>query len=1337
VQEFCLSGRDTIIKIVLRLHFIAISQIKSEPSVIFIIFVKNYCKYMRYLLIIFIFLSNSALCQELVFKRTINWQSSRKAYENRESGNEFFTGRKYLYFKNAVYKNTETLLPYYNELIPVPDYYYQPKINIRDVEFQAIASGDTEQVFMLDELSSDFGFSTYLTTNKNNQSVSVSLLPLRKNPNTNSIEKLTSFTITITPGEKPAELSPVRKATIPAYQETSVLNTGEWFKIAIRKSGIYKLTYNDLADLGISSPENIRIYGNGGKTMPLMNRETRPDDLMENAIYMEKGADGIFNSGDYVLFYGQGVATWTFDNSEKRFVHSLNDYSAYSYYFLTSSLGPGKKIASEPAPAETADTVITSFNDHDFHERNIYNLIQSGRQWFGEKFDFSTSFDTTFNFPNLVTTTPVTLKANVASRSAAIRNFSVKINNQYSEVISVGSINLNDNVGVFAKQNDKLISFAADGDNITVKITYDKSENSDEGWLDYIDINTRRQLKLTAKPLFFRDVQSIQPGRTAEFRIQGANDQTVIWDITDIYNVQQIKASAYGGGMSFKSRTDELKEYVAFNAGMELQVPIIDKGNAHVDNQNLHGTSPHKVLIVTHPRFINQAERLADFHRTKDNYSVCVTTTDKIYNEFSSGMPDISAIRDFARMLYDRSQGDENALEYLLLLGDGSYNNFSKNEGNPNFVPTYQSSNSLIYTRSYVSDDFYGFLDVNEGGSDSMQYYLLDIGVGRLPVGDTLEANAVVDKIVAYNSVSTMQDWRNTILFVGDDQEENTLMEQANSLADYIRSTYPGFVVKKVLLDAYKQVTTSSGNRYPDVNKAILDNFNKGILIFNYSGHGSENGIAEEQILLKQDIEKLNNKGKYPLFITATCEFSRWDNMIIDEKDGKYKEQSSAGEAALLNKNGGAIALLSTTRVVYATSNHYLNQNFYYKAFLLDENGQRYRMGEVVRLAKNAGGQDPNKLNFTLLGDPALQLAYPEFQIVTDSINGISTTQVLDTLKAFRQITVSGHVVNQDNLLFESFNGNVYPLVFDKVQTLKTLANDVNQTPMTFSVQENLLFKGQASVTNGRFKFSFIVPKDISYTIGKGKINYYAQNESVDAHGYFSEFLIGGTSEQMSGDFTGPEIELYLNDENFRDGGITDKDPKIFVRVWDENGINTTGNGIGHDIIGTLDGNSNNPIVLNDYYQTSQDNYQGGEVIYQLNDLIPGYHSLSVKIWDVFNNSSDKLITFNVLNTNDLVIEKVFNFPNPVTDNTYFQFEHNMPDESLNIRIDIFDFSGRLIRSIYQETPAGGYRSEPVEWNGRDAYGNKIPRGIYPYRVAIETSKGQYAEKFEKLMILN
>ena len=1292
---------------------------------------------MRCFLLLLTFLSFRSFGQELVLKRSISWSTSRNVNEIRKTDNKIPFYRKYLYFENAVYKNQETLFPYYYELIKGTDYYDKSQIKVKDIEYQIVDRKDLENVLSLDILPDTFIFKTYIVTSQKIPAVALNILPLRRNDKTNSIERITSFSIEIAPKTSPVVNSVMAFKNAPDFKEVSVLASGSWFKIAIRNSGIYKLTYNDLIDMGITNPENIRIYGNGGENLSMMNNNPRPDDLLENPVYMEKGSDGIFNSGDYILFYGKGIVSWKYDKTEEFYNHSLNAYSGVAWYYLTSSLGPGEKIESAPLLNNPADTVITTFDDYSYHEKNLYNLIQSGRQWLGERLDIASSFDTVFSFPNLVTSYPVLLKVNVASRSAYVKTFTIAVNNQFSENISVSSINLNATTGTYAQQNHKLISFLNNNDNLSLKLTYNKTESSDEGYLDFITVNVRRNLLLAGSPLFFRNIRSVKNDRIAEFRIQNAGEETIIWDVTDIEKVHRVFAVSYSQGISFKDSASALREYAAFNKNMDFPRPIIDMSNIHIENQNLHGVASHKMLIVTHPLFLKQAERLADFHRTRDNYSVYVTTTENIYNEFSSGIPDICAIRDFARMLYQRSDSDENALKYLLLFGDGSYNNFSRTEGNPNFVPTYQSAASMTYTSSYVSDDFYGLLDINEGGGSNMSEYMLDIGIGRLPVGDTLEANAVLNKIISYNSAGNMQDWRNTLLFIGDDQDSNEHMKDANNLADYIRSNYPGFEVKKILLDAYKQVSTSAGSRYPDVNKAILDNFNKGILIFNYNGHGSENGIAEEVILRKQDLENLKNKDKYPLLITATCEFSRWDNMLIDEQDGKFKEQSSAGEAALLNENGGAIALFSTTRVVWAIKNYELNREFYYKVFQRDENGNRYRMGDIIRLSKNGIGDDSNKLNFTLLGDPAMQLAYPEFQVITDSVNGTDAGQVVDTLKAFKEVTVSGHVVDQNNLLFSNFNGIIYPSVFDKVQSLTTLANDPTSYPMTFSIQENILFKGKASVNDGRFRFKFIVPKDISYTTGPGKIIYYAQNGNIDAHGYFTDFLIGGTSVTQSGDLAGPEVDLYLNDENFKDGGISDKDPVVYATVWDESGINTTGNGIGHEITGVIDGDSKNPVILNDYYQTNLDDYRGGEVIYQMNDLAPGYHSLSLKIWDIFNNSSERIISFKVIDADGMILEKVYNFPNPVIDHTYFQFEHNMPDKDLIIKIDIFDFSGRLIRTIRRESYATGYRSEPVEWDGRDNSGNKLSRGIYPYRLSVETTDGQYAERFEKLLVLN
>ncbi len=618
-----------------------------------------------------------------------------------------------------------------------------------------------------------------------------------------------------------------------------------------------------------------------------------------------------------------------------------------------------------------------------------------------------------------------------------------------------------------------------------------------------------------------------------------------------------------------------------------------------------------------------------------------------------------------------------------------------------------------------------------------MQNDLLDIGIGRLTVKTPGEAQSVVNKIKSYNTNKNMSDWRNVLCFVGDDGENKNgtqHMLQADSLANTIMKKYPEYMVKKLLLDAYKQVTTSTGPRYPDVYRAILDNFNSGMLIFNYSGHGGELGITKEQVLQKTDIMGLKNKDALPLFITATCEFSRFDD--ISDEEGVITEKTSAGESALLNPAGGGIGLLSTTRLVYSGPNFELNKFFYKYAFERNSDNKKYRLGDLMRKTKNERRNDENRLNFTLLGDPALELAYPEYKIITDSVNGISIDEGLDTLKAFSKINISGHVCYTDSTVMESFNGIVYPSIFDKVQVRTTLGNDDINT-MNFNVQENIIYKGTASAVNGRFNFSFIVPKDISYSIGKGKISYYAQDSVTDANGYFSNIYVGGTSDYIPYDNYGPDIRLYLNNDKFKTGGITDKDPVIYAEINDENGVNTVGNGIGHDIIGILNENINELIVLNNYYHADIDKYNSGTVIYQLNDLYPGEHSLRVKVWDIFNNSSEETIRFTVTESDEIILEKVYNYPNPVSEYTIFQFEHNKDNNILKVTVDIFDLTGRLIYRIHHEELSTGYRSESIYWDGKNLNGYKLPKGIYPYRVRVETDDGKVAEKFEKLIIFN
>jgi hypothetical protein len=1127
------------------------------------------------------------------------------------------------------------------------------------------------------------------------------------------------------------------KTAVADPAENSVLATGKWYKIKVTHRGIFRLSYEDLTGMGITNPDQVRIFGNGGAMLPLMNGDSRYDDLVENAIYMNKGSDGIFNQGDFILFYAEGPVTWRYNTSTQMFEHTLHEYSSASYYFITTEAGIAKKILPRAALSGSADLQVNEFDDYSYHEKNRINFIKSGRQWFGEKIDYA-SFDSTFTFSHLITSVPVKIKLNVVSRSAYVRYFTLAINNQVLGSIDLPACSLENKTGIYAYQKARIYSFSATSDAIPVKLTYNKTYGDDQGYLDYITVNVRRQLYLTSDGLFFRDKSIAGSGQIARYSVENCNSETEIWDITNPLDIVKVPASLAGNTLSFTDSTNVLKEYVAINPGAMIEKPEINsdlEDVGFIDNQNLHGISSQDLLIVTNPLFKEAADSIAEFHRYNDNLRVVVVTTDQIYNEFSSGAPDVSAVRDFARLIYNKGTGPENRLRYLLLVGDGSYNNASKAQGNSNFILTYQSQNSLNVEVSYVSDDFFGFMDDGEGGSASMENYHLELGVGRLPVKNADEAMALYRKIKNYNTYKNKGDWQNNILFAADDENGNMHLNQANGLATWIDNNYPEFSIKKVFIDAYPQIVSTMGARYPDANRIICNNIEKGLLIFNYTGHGGELGLADEQILMREDLQNLRNPDHLPLFITATCEFSRFDD-LTREDDGTILESTSAGEYSILNPNGGSIALLTTTRIVFSTENNELNEIFYQIALSRNTDGSHKTLGDMIRMTKNVLGSNRNKLNFILLGDPALKLAIPNQTVITDSVNHVAAYEPVDTLKAFSKIRITGHIEDDERNLMSSFNGIIYPSVYDKNKTITTLANDNDAPPVQFSTREDLLYKGKASVVNGRFTFEFMVPKDITYNYGNGRITYFSYNSTNDANGEYSNFLIGGTNRSAEPDLQGPEISLFLNDENFRNQGISSPKPVIFAKINDESGINTTGNGIGHDITGVIDGDELSPVVMNEYFQTELDVFTSGTLTYPMANLTEGMHTLKVKVWDIFNNSSEQLIEFKVVAGDRIIISKVSNYPNPARDHTTFAFEHNSSGEDLNVTIYIYDLEGRLVSSYSDHLTTTGFNTVLSQWDLKDMNGNLLKQGIYPYRIRIADSEGNFADSYQKLVII-
>jgi len=1113
------------------------------------------------------------------------------------------------------------------------------------------------------------------------------------------------------------------------YVNESVLAKGKWFKIAVKEEGIYRIPYNVIQQLGLDYPANPRIYGNNRGQLSYYNNDPKPDDLKEIAILLVTGPDGVFNEGDYLLFYAHGTHRWQYDSSKNSYMFIRHNYSDTAYYFLTSSSSPGKSVTTAPLPVNPPDYFSNSYDALFIHEIESENLLKSGREWF-QPVSALSGITVRPGFSGLITQEGLKYRLRVLGRSSAPVLFRLYEGETIHAAALVPEVNLFSTTGTYAKEATVSGTLIPSSQSPSFEIRfYDNGEKSAKGWLDYLELQGRANTVYAGKMLIFSDSKSIAPGRITEFNIKSSTASINIWDVTNPFEPSVIKFDKTDEYCRFRIPTDTLRKFVVFRLE-ETIIPIIKK--IPVPNQNLHGSPDADMVIVTHPLFYQYAVKLADIHNRNDGLISLVVTPEEIYNEFSGGIPDIAAIRNFLRMKFLKQSGSSRPLKYLLLFGDGSYDNKRLPPGNPNFIPTYQSQNSTIVTSSFVSDDFYCLLEDNEGEASGTE----DIGVGRLPVTDTLQASAIISKIIRYMDPSNGGDWRNKVVLTADDEDSNTHMNDAEGLGYLIETKYPEINIEKIYLDAFKQITGVNGQTYPDVEKSINDNINSGCIIFNYLGHGNEIGLAHERVVKTQSINSWKNGGKLPLFITATCEFSRFDDAEANPFTGEMTAKTSAGEKVLLNPDGGGIALMSTTRVVYSAPNYTLNRNIMFYAFEKDSTGQLLRLGDIIRLAKNISGNGMNKRNFTLLGDPALQLSYPwHGRIVTDSINGISTVSFNDTLKAVSVITISGHIEDNKGNNLNDFNGTIYPVVFDKSRKIKTLANDGGQ-PMEFYVQNSIVFSGKTKATNGRFMFSFIIPRDIDYSFGNGKISYYARDEKTDMNGVFKNFIIGGFSGIASNDTTGPEIKLFLNDTLFKNGDISDSSPVLLAKISDISGINTTGAGIGHDITAWLDEDRNSSFVLNNYFETEMDNYIKGTLRYPLINISEGIHTISLKAWDNFNNSSTATLKFIVKAEEKFIISNVSNYPNPVTAYTYFTAGHNRPDKDLDVRIEIFDMSGRKVKVFEEKLTATGYRLPPVFWDGTIEGGKKAGRGMYSYVITIRTDDGETARSSGRLIIL-
>ncbi len=1231
-------------------------------------------------------------------------------------------------------------IPYYTYRITA-DFIAIDQVRLKGIKTQSSLSQKLHPY-----ITNNFEIKTTETTERGKRYIHIKVTPIRKNGNT--LELLTNFTVDITTKRYINAAANLKKKKDQTYN--SVLESGNFYKLSIVSDGVYKIDKSFLiaggADLSTLRMSKFKLYGNGGHMLPEVISDQRYDDLQENAIYaIDNNGNDLMDDGDYFLWYGTGPTKFNYVKSTQSYDATGHDFDVAAYYFISwDSPTNGKRMASTPAnQGLSTDAIVSTYEHIIYHESNEENHIQSGRKWWGDKMQITTFKNFNYAINNVAITEQVGVRAIVTARTLTRfpAGMTLRLGDSLIRNVNFTTVKGNYDGRHASSPTVMTRSVGIQNGNLTLRYDFNKTLNEAAAWIDYHVLTVPRKLIDNGEQQIIRNNRKTETGNL-QYNIEQLNTQSFIWNITDPAN--STRQITYDNG-TFSS-------YKIANIGADTKPNFVlaSYSNARIPgfigkikNQNLHAIKDIDYLMVTSPELEEQTNRLADFHRA-NGLVVEVVITPEVYNEFSSGAQDVTAIRDLSKLIYDRGMlsGAERTFKHLLLFGDASYDYKNVEENNTNVVPIYQSYESNEPTISYCSDDYYAILDDNEGYwgliSPPQGDEGLDLSVGRLPASNAAEAKIIVDKIIHYHTESSRGNWMQTITFVGDDEDNNRHVVPSEEMTKAIALQSPEYNVNKIWLDAYEQVSFGSGNKYPKVNEDITKVIGtQGTLIFNYVGHGGENGMAHERVVTRPEILSWSNYDKLAFYITASCELAKIDNLDIE----------SPGELMLFDPDGGAIGLLATTRVVFIGANTELNTLLVNNNLLKQADGQLLPLGESYRNMRNRDdNEELNKRCFILLADPAMRLLSPSERVTTTFINDIpiglftdTNSLQYDTLKALDLITIEGEVRDRSNTILSNFNGTVYPTFFDKPGTYKTLVNDPESNPLEFQEQNRVIYRGAVTATNGKFKFQFVVPKDIAYNVAPGKLSYYAKDGLVHGGGAEISYLVGGTSDNVLDDTEFDQLELYMDDESWVFGGSTDPTPLLLAKMIDSSGINTIGSGIGREMVATIDAGTDAEriIIVNDYFKPELNSYQAGSIEYPFEELAPGRHTLSLKVWDVYNNSKDAYTEFEVAENEEIELANVLNYPNPFSTNTAFHFDHNKAGQYLTANLIISTVSGKAVKSITQDLPNAPAHSADILWNGRDDYGDPIGRGVYIYTLKVRAEDGSTYSKTEKLYIVN
>ena len=1265
------------------------------------------------------FLSSNFFSQSMQFD--IQWDGTE----------EFSVGKKSLKVPNSKnFKNNYAFSEYYKIVKQWED---NRLINKNSVKISNITYSniDPENYSGFDKIvfEKDIQFSFNSSISKNKIFTFLEISPVVQQ--NGLFKKVESFTISFNYQEDSNK--------IQSSVQPSVMRNGDWYQFFVEETGIHRLDKDFLDDLGVNTenidPRKIRIYGSGGSMLTMENLDSFLIDPTENSIKVYGEEDGVFDSNDYILFYAVGPEGFNEESNT-----NLNLFEDKISYFLSIGTENGLRVNTFNEPNAESTFNIDYYTNYKFHENDEYNLAKIGRRWFGDRFDFENVKTFEFDLDDLILESPVKFKIYAAATSEIVTTMSVNINSSQLSTLVFGPIG----DPILATGDSFSSNLDLNSSSVNVTLTYNNNGNpASTAFLDYISIEGNSNLNFNQNQLIFYNNDLEINDEIVSYEISNAQNISSIWNISEMSSISEIFPNQENS-FSFKSYYSKSNKFIAFD-GLEFFTPTIEN-DSQLENQNikedvfLNSQNEFQQLdyiIISPSDMLFQAERLAEINRVQNGLNVKVVELQKIYNEFNSGNQDISAIRNFIRYVYNNGNNN-NSLKYLCFFGDASYDYKDRIPNNTNIIPSWNSINSFSLSSSYVSDDFYAMMDPGEGFMTNSNK--LDIAVGRVLADSNNRAKDLVDKIESYYDQNSYDDWRNKIIVISDDVDEpweNIIQSTSNEIADLISENKPFFNSKKILSDAFNQETSSGGQRYPDVKDEIINGIKQGALVVNYFGHGGEDGLARERIFDKIDAAEIINKNKLNCFVSVTCEFTKFDN----------PNRQTAGEFLYWNRNGGSVALITTTRQIFVSVG--VNFNLTLENYLFSLNSDSYTsMAEALRLTKidpSISNSDQRRLVF-FIGDPAMKLAIPEPEIMITHLNDIPIGEFDSNIRGLDLVNVKGQIYDNNNQLINDYQGELTVTVFDKEIDRSTLGNDGttdnsgNPIILDFKTLGETLFRGKSSVNDGQFEFDFVVPKDVGMEIDFGKFSFYSKGNTdfTDKNGYNISVLIGGINENAAEDNDGPEINLYMNDESFISGGITNENPNLIVKLFDENGINTS-SGVGHDIVATIDSDESNSYILNEYYTANIDDFQNGTVNFPLNDINPGVHTLKLKAWDVYNNSSESEIEFIVFDEDqELVIENVLNYPNPFINYTEFWFNHNS-STPLDVIIQVFTISGMLVKTITGSTDISGNNSFSRDfiWDGRDDFGDRVAKGVYIYKLSVRSeSLNKSVSKTEKLVIL-